>query len=247
MKDFLLEEIVPKRPAGNYPCILIQARMGSTRLPGKVLLPLGKRSMLAFLLKRLRSLSLPIIVATTLLEKDDAIVRCGKECGVSIFRGSEEDVLDRFYKVAGKFETIIRITADCPLTDPDIIIKALDLFYHLKVDYLSNTLNRTYPRGLDVEIFSFKALEKAATEASSLYDREHVTSYITSHPDQFHLANFIDSEDMHEWRLTVDTKEDLELVRKVVESEPGSYLQLKEILKQNPEWKKVNKRIQQKG
>jgi len=240
MKDFLLEKTVPKRPKEVSPCILVQARTGSTRLPGKVLLPLGKTSMLAFLVERLKPTSIPITIATTVLEKDDLIVQCGNECSVPVFRGSEEDVLDRFYKAANTFDTIIRITADCPLTDPDIITKALDLFYHLKVDYLSNTLERTYPRGLDVEIFSFKSLEKAAAAATSLYDREHVTSYITSHPDQFQLANFIDKEDMHDWRLTVDTKEDLDLVRRLVEQGVGSYLELKEILKKNPEWKKIN-------
>ncbi len=246
MKDFLLEETIPKRPKGTSPGILIQARMGSTRLPGKVLMLLGKTSMLAFLLERLKPISIPITIATTVLEKDDAIVQCGKACGLSIVRGSEEDVLDRFYKAADTFDSIVRITSDCPLTDPAIVAKALDLFYHLKVDYLSNTIHRTYPRGLDVEIFSFKSLEKAAKEATSLYDREHVTSYINSHPDQFRLANFIDSEDMHEWRLTVDTKEDLELVRRIVKKGAGSYFRLKEILNQHPEWKRVNEQIRQK-
>jgi len=247
MEDYLLEETIPKRPKESASHIVVQARMGSTRLPGKVLLPLGSSSVLSFLLERLASLSVPITLATTALQKDDVVEHCGREFGVAVFRGSEEDVLDRFWGAAGNVDAIVRITADCPLSDPEIISRALDLFYHLNVDYLSNTLHRTYPRGLDVEIFTRKTLEIAAQESSSPYDREHVTSYITSHPERFCLANFIDSEDLHDWRLTVDTKEDLDLVRSVVEKGPRSYLQLKEILKQNPRWKKINERVEQKG
>jgi len=245
----LLDDTVPKRPEGLSPLIVVQARMGSTRLPGKVLKSLGERSMLAFLLDRLSQITpfVPVIVATTSDPRDEETVRCTDECGVAHFCGSEEDVLDRFYRSSFGADTVIRITADCPLSDPVLISKALDLFYHIGVDYLSNTLNRTYPRGFDVEIFSRKALEEAFQKASSLSDREHVTGFITSNSDLFSLANFVDNEDMHDWRLTVDTKEDLALLRRIVaEDRCGSYRQIKELLRLHPEWKKINEFVKQK-
>jgi len=211
--EYILDNAVSKRPGGKKPLIIVQARMGSTRLPGKIMKSLKGTPMVEVLLKRLFCISpqIPILLATTTLESDDDMVRYVENLGVSVFRGDEQNVLDRFYSAAlqSDSDAIIRITADCPLVDPGIISKMTDVFYSLSVDLLSNVIHRTFPRGFDVEIFSQKALEKAFLRATSLYDQEHVTTYIKSHPELFSIASIIDNEDLSSWRLTVDTREDL--------------------------------------
>lgn len=236
--------------------IIIQARMGSTRLPGKILLPIRGRPMLSYLLERVRNVKSKhsILIATTNLSNDDVIETFCREENVSIFRGSEEDVLSRYYQACCSFPThlIVRITSDCPLIDPQLIDQAIDLMYKSPtLDYVSNTQLRTFPRGMDVEIFTFEALKIAFQEAQSAYDREHVTPYLYKHPEFFNLANFVHIPDVSHYRLTVDTHEDFTLISKIFEhlypvKKHFTLLDVLQVLKDHPEWEKINAHVQQK-
>ncbi len=170
---------------------IVQARMGSTRLPGKALKDLHGRTMLARVVRRaLRSALIDkLVVATTEKKADDVIVSECDSLGISCFRGSEDDVLDRYYQAARAFsaDLIVRITSDCPLIDPEIIDRVVQAFLDNCPDYASNTIESTYPRGLDVEVFAFDALKKAWCEASMDFQHVHVTPYIYLHPDQFRI------------------------------------------------------------
>lgn len=191
--------------------------MGSTRLPGKVLLPIGHLSMLARVINRVRRAESveEVVVATSNNPEDDRIAEEAKLHNAQVFRGDEKDVLDRYYQAAKQFGAgiIIRITADCPLIDPQVIDQVMMTFMQKKPDYASNCLQRTYPRGLDVEAMTFAALEKAWSEAKFTFQRSHVTPYIHKNPDQFNLESVTAGADSSRFRWTVDTKEDLELVR----------------------------------
>lgn len=218
-QEFFLDSSV-RRPQNTSPLIIVQARMGSTRLPGKILKKIHNKPLLQILLERLLFVEKPVslLVATTDQRRDDVTVDCVRGVGVDYFRGNENDVLDRYYKAfKGKnVDAIVRITADCPLMDPTLVSQALNLFYALSVDYLSNTLRRTYPRGFDIEIIKPSALSKAAIEATTPYEREHVTPYIINHKDLFTHANFICDCDLSQWSVTVDTQEDFNFVEKIV-------------------------------
>ncbi len=200
---------------------IIQARTGSTRLPGKVLLKLAGKTMLSQVIERVKRAKKidEIIIATTTSKKDEVVIKIAKAENVKFFSGNENDVLDRYYNAAKKFEAdiIARITSDCPLIDPKIIDNTIELFEKEKADYASNVFERTFPRGLDVEIFSFKALEKAWKEAKENVYREHVTSYIYGNPKMFKLASLTAEKKFFapELRFCVDTKEDFELMKKI--------------------------------
>jgi spore coat polysaccharide biosynthesis protein SpsF len=203
---------------------IIQARMGSTRLPGKVLRPLCGKTILAHVIERVRaSRSVDeIIVATTDRPADDALAALIPTLDARLFRGSEDDVLSRFYLAAqeNKADTIVRITSDCPLFDGDVLramIAAFSTRRHSgeRLNYLSNTLTRTYPRGLDAEIFDVATLERAHRDATQPFEREHVTPYIYGHPDQFALSNFAGTPDLSEHRWTLDTEEDWQLIEAI--------------------------------
>lgn len=195
--------------------------MGSTRLPGKVLLTVAGRPMLAWQLDRLRSTSpdLRVAVATSQREADDPIAALCTELGVPVVRGSELDVLDRYHLAAEQLHAnpVIRVTADCPLIDPLIVVKVLDLWSASGADYASNTLERTFPRGLDTEVMSFGALETAWHEARAAHEREHVTPFIYRRPERFTLANLRNSLDEGARRWTVDTADDLAFTRTIFE------------------------------
>jgi spore coat polysaccharide biosynthesis protein SpsF (cytidylyltransferase family) len=158
-----------------------------------------------------------VIVATTNLPADDIIEDLCKEIDIDCFRGSSDDVLDRFYRAALKYKAdiIVRITADCPIIDPHLIDKAVKEFLSSNYDYLSNTLEPTYPDGLDVEVFSFDALRKAWQEAKLVSEREHVTPYIRNHPEIFRLKNIRNDVDLSRLRWTVDEERDLKFVREI--------------------------------
>ena len=205
---------------------IVQARMGSTRLPGKVLLSLCGKSVLAHVVERVRvSRAIDeVIVATTDRQADDAIAALATELGTVPFRGSEEDVLSRYYLAAveRQAEIIVRVTADCPLFDGDLLRAMLAPFaagcgqvQGPGIDYLSNTLTRTYPRGLDAEIFTFTALERAYRAATHAFEREHVTPFIYSHPELFTLRNFAGDRDYSRHRWTLDTEEDWQLIEAI--------------------------------
>ena len=198
---------------------IIQARMASTRLPGKVLRPIEGRSMLGWVCERVRRASTidGLVVATTTEPDDRQIV---DECGrmrVPVFRGSERDVLERYHKAARLHaaDVVVRITADCPLIDPGVIDLVVHEFMDHSPDYASNTLRRTWPRGLDTEVMTAAALQRARREATEPYERVHVTPYLYRHPELFRLHAVTGDEDHSGARWTVDTPEDLEFVRVV--------------------------------
>jgi len=198
---------------------VIQARMGSTRLPGKVLKDIGGATMLARVVRRTQRARLldGVVIATSVAEPDEAVVIEASKLGVPVFRGSEEDVLDRYYQaaLAHKAEVVARITSDCPLIDAEVIDHVVSVFLHEAPDYASNSLIRTYPRGLDIEVMAMEALARAWREAREPYERAHVTPYIYRNPEKFRLLSVKSDTDYSAYRWTVDTPEDLELVRAV--------------------------------
>jgi glutamate-1-semialdehyde 2,1-aminomutase/spore coat polysaccharide biosynthesis protein SpsF len=206
---------------------VVQARMGSSRLPNKVLEPILDRPMLQHVVERVRQAQTveQVVVATTDRPADDAIETfCRTRC-IDVFRGSEEDVLDRFYRASSAFhaDVVVRITADCPLIDPAVLDKVVRRMLDGNVDYVTNRLRYTYPDGLDVETFSFATLEKAWKEAHLPADREHVTSYIRN-PERFRIAGVENATDLspRNLRWTVDEPSDLQFVRAVYERLGGN-------------------------
>ena len=210
---------------------IIQARMGSSRLPGKVLMPILNRPILYYIVERLKRVQAvdQIIIATSDLKKDNAIEIYCKINQIDIFRGSEEDVLDRYYQAAKKADadTIIRITADCPLIDPCILQKLIGVFYKEKSDYycvgtgattaVKKHYNR-YPNGLNAEIFTSEALETAWLHGKENKYREHVTTFIWCNEDIFNVGIMPCSQgDFSDYRWTVDFFEDYQLVQRIYE------------------------------
>ena len=235
---------------------IVQARLGSTRLPGKVLKRIKEdKIVLDYVFERIRKSKKidEIVLATTTNNNDEKLVLYAKKNRLKFFRGSEEDVLSRYYLAAKEFnaDIIVRITSDCPLIDPEIIDKMIDMHINSDSDYTSNTINRTYPRGLDVEIFNFDALEISYKNAHETYQREHVTPYISQNKNMFNLQNYdakgkIKRPDI---RITVDTKEDLELIRRIAlnfENLDFTSDDIIDFLDQNPELLKINENIKQK-
>ena len=200
---------------------IIQARMSSTRFPGKVLREILGKPMLWHLLNRVKKSGLikKIVVATSTKEIDQPILGIARDCGVESFAGSEEDVLDRYYQAAKKFfaDPIVRITADCPLIDPQVSDKVIE--YYLRnngdIDYACNVAPPTYPDGLDTEVFSFAALEKAWKEAKKQTEREYVTSYIWKNKQIFRQLNVACAADLSHMRWTVDEEKDFLFVTEI--------------------------------
>ncbi|MCL4442404.1 MAG: glycosyltransferase family protein [Firmicutes bacterium] len=236
---------------------IIQARMGSTRLPGKVLKDLSGKTVLEHLIDRVKQSKHidEIVIATTLSEKDNAIVSESNRCGVRHFRGSEDDVLGRYYYAAKETnaDTVLRITSDCPLIDPQVI-DAVVAFYHNNhysiVTNAGNDLNqRTYPRGLDLEVFSFESLQNAFYNAKEKYQREHVTPYIYENvEDVFYFKNNIDYS---RYRWTVDTEEDFELISMVYKflykgRHDFYFNDILELFEKHPELVRINEHVEQK-
>jgi len=233
---------------------IIQARTGSTRLPGKVLADVGGKTMLARVTERLqRASSLnELLVATTDLPADDLVVAECRKYSVSISRGDQEDVLDRYYRAAqlAKADVIVRITSDCPLIDPEITDKTVSAFLEATPDYAANTLVRTYPRGLDTEVFSMEALARAWREAAIPYQRAHVTPYFYENPSKFRLVSVSAPQDLSEFRWTVDTPEDLEFVRGIYQRFEGRVFGWRDVLtllEREPELTDLNRLIAQKA
>lgn len=204
--------------------IIIQARMTSTRLPGKILKEVLNKPLLEYQIERLRRVNFAdnILIATTINDTDQPIVDFCSQHNIEIFRGSENNVLSRYYQSAKKInaDAVIRITSDCPLIDPQIVDNITQFYLEnsAKYDYVSNTLNRTYPYGMDTEIFSFKALEEAYNEASSQSALEHVTPFIYSNQNCYRLYNVVNNIDYSNYRWTVDTEEDFKLITEIIRS-----------------------------
>lgn len=246
--------MIPKRSV----VIIVQARLGSTRLPRKVVREVMGKPLLGFLLERLQRVkeAQRIIVATTKEPQDDLLVSLCETLSVETFRGASDNVLERYYlaSLASGAETVVRITADCPLMDPSIVDKAIVAYMESlpPVDYLSNTVFRTYPRGMDVEVFSHKALRIAFEEHKDLYSQEHVTPYIYQHPDIFRLGEFNYAKDHHKIRLTVDEEADFVLIKKIIEYlyPINPHFTLEEVLdclEKHPDWKKINAHVIQQS
>jgi len=200
---------------------IIQARMGSSRLPGKTLMELDDtKTTLDFVIDQLSFSKLidRVIIATTSLDKDNIIEENARSLGINCFRGSETDVLDRYYRCAKYFDmkTIVRITADCPIIDPTIVDKVIEQFHSGDYDYATNTIFRTYPTGTDVEIFSFQSLEKSWHEAKLSSEREHVTPFLRNKNSGFKIKNVENEENVSHLRWTLDMNEDLILIREIV-------------------------------
>jgi spore coat polysaccharide biosynthesis protein SpsF len=232
--------------------VIIQARSESTRLPGKVLLKIMDKTILEYLVERVKKAKniKDIIVATTTKEEDSHIVNLVRKLKVNAFRGSEDDVLDRFYQAAKMFNAkhIVRITADCPFMDPKIIDDAVSYYFKSGADYCSNVLERTFPDGEDIEVFSFSALERAWKDANLTSEREHVTPYIVKHPEKFNLTNFKNETDFSENRWTLDRVEDFRFIKAILEvlypANPDFHMEdILEFLKRNPQLKDINRNI----
>ena len=238
--------------------VITQARTGSTRLPGKIFKEVLGKSLLEYHLERLRDIRQAddIVIATTDQPADDKIAGFCREKNVNCYRGSEDDVLDRYYRAAKEYEAkaIVRVTSDCPLLDPEVVDGVITAFRDNaeKFDYASNTLERTYPRGLDCEIFSTAVLEEIHGLAGDKADREHVTAYIYRHPEKYRLLNVPRILDVSRYRWTVDTPDDFELIRRILEAlyPVNPKFRLDDCLRlfeQNPEWEKINQHIVQKA
>lgn len=232
---------------------IIQARMSSTRLPGKVLESVSGRPLLWYTVERVRLCSEveDVVVATSDREADDPIESFCGENGVECFRGDHDDVLKRFVEASKKYDAdiIVRITGDCPLVDPGVIGEVIKRFKSDECDYSSNVFERTYPHGLDVEVFSREALERSDSETKDAAEREHVTRYIRNNPELFRTASITNDEDLSDFRWTVDEPEDLELIRKIYEHfgrHDFSWEELIEAFRENPEWEEINRGVREK-
>lgn len=236
---------------------IIQARMGSTRLPNKVLMDIAGKPMLWHILNRLKYSKLinEIVIATTTKGSDDSIEAFCKKNSVFCFRGNEEDVLERYYQAASMYKAkmIVRITADCPLIDPKIVDLVIERHIKSEADYTSNTIKRTYPRGLDTEIFNYNVLKKAYNQAKAQPEREHVTIYFYRHPEIFKLESVEAQAEFYrpDIRICVDTQEDLQLVRKIFEEfsdKEGMFLaeDIIDLCSREPQILKINSAVQQK-
>jgi spore coat polysaccharide biosynthesis protein SpsF len=249
------ERITKDVEKGMKTVAIIQARMGSTRLPGKVLRNIAGRPMLMRVIDRVRGARRinEIVLATSALRGDDAIEAFCREQRVLCHRGSESDVLDRYYRAAESVQadTVVRITADCPLIEPSIIDAMLEVFVNTgKYDCVSNTIApRTFPRGLDAEVFSISALKKAWDNDKNPVWREHVTPYIYHHTEIFRIFVHTDTIDRSTMRWTVDTPEDLEFVHRVYEAMGNKWFcwtDVLTLLQKHPELIALNSHVQQK-
>lgn len=229
---------------------IIQARLGASRLPGKVLLKVLDKTILEYVAERVKASRnvQEVIVATTVKKEDSAVANLVVKRGINVFRGSEEDVLDRYYQAAKLFKVknIVRITADCPLIDPKIIDEVIKRYFDSGADYCSNTLEESFPDGEDVEVFSFNALSDAWENANLLSEREHVTSYIKKHPEKFKLVSMKNKENLSGKRWTLDRREDFEFIRLVLEylypKNPNFHMEdVLGFLQENPHLEDINK------
>jgi len=236
---------------------VVQARMGSTRLPGKVLMDVAGETMLARTVRRVakaRNIS-SICVATTLEPEDAAIAAEAEQLGAAVFRGSTTDVLDRYLGAARlrEADAVVRITSDCPLIDAGVLSRVVQEFCDAvpPVDYCSNTIRRSYPRGLDTEVIRRSALERAGREAQLAHEREHVTPYLHEHPDRFRLLSVTNGDDWSQLRWTVDVEEDLILVREIYGrlGADGAFgwQDAVELLRREPQLAALNAHVEQKA
>jgi spore coat polysaccharide biosynthesis protein SpsF len=233
---------------------IIQARTGSTRLPGKVLRPLLGEPLLVHVVRRVeRAATIDrTVVATTTLPADDAIVELGAADGWTVERGSEQDLLSRYLDAARAHdaERVVRITSDCPLIDAAVIDEVVTALAAAGADYASNTLEpRTFPRGLDVEAMTMVALESADREDHDPGSREHATPFLYRHPERYRLTGIRLPVDLSGHRWTVDTPEDYELVRRIYDAlgrDDFGWREALAVVEANPDWSDLNRHVAQK-
>ena len=234
--------------------IISQARMTSTRLPGKILKEINGKSILQYHLERLQKTGFDIAIATTTNQTDNIVADFALKHSIACHRGSENNVLSRFYETAVKFkyDIIVRVTSDCPLIDQHLIRNAVDKYLQLNNSnlYLSNCIERTFARGFDFEIFSFQSLEEAFEKASDISDLEHVTPYIWKNKSRktelYHVKQTNNNSNL---RITVDTSEDFELFKTLIEkykADTLSYTEIETILLNHSELVALNAHIEQK-
>jgi spore coat polysaccharide biosynthesis protein SpsF len=236
----------------------IEARMGSSRLPSKVLLPALGEPMLMHLVRRLRAVPSidAIVIATTINSSDDSIARFAKGAGVLCFRGSEDDVLARVIG-AGELahaEILVEITGDCPIIDPDLVEQTIRMFFNHSAQYASNSVVRSYPDGMDTQVMSFEGLKSSALMTNDPLDHEHVSRFMWKHPEIYSCVHLIAPPSLH-WPglgLTLDEESDYQLLMKIIESlAPNnpifSCLDVVQLLRQNPDWVEINKAVVRKG
>jgi len=237
---------------------IIEARMTSSRLPGKVLLQAAGKPMLEHLVNRLRAVpSLRgIVLATTTNKADDELKELSVRMGIDCYRGSENDVMARVIGAAEsvKADIVVEITGDCPIIDPKIVEQTIGAFKANKSDYASNSHIRSFPDGMDTQVFWLDALKRSAAMTSNALDHEHVTLHIRNHPEIFSKINVLAPPELHwpELGLTLDEPKDYELLKKIIEYfEPNyplfSCLDIIRLLRQNPEWVAINQAVVRKG
>lgn len=236
--------------------IIIQARLGSTRLPKKILKDLSGKSVLEHVvdrMKRVEDIS-EVVVATTTESRDDELCEFLSQKQIKYYRGSENHVLSRFYETAKEFDfdVVVRITSDCPLIDPKVTKQIIDYYLSESYDMVTNggadISNRTFPRGFDTSVFSFGVLEEAFLKATTNREFEHVTPYIY---DNKHVGYFKNEQDYSKYRLTLDTPEDFKLINCIYENlyNDNNFFGLEEIvnfLTENPHLRLINSNIKQK-
>lgn len=232
--------------------IIIQARMESKRLPGKVLMPLENQPVLSRVLAQLKNITGVdrAIIATTELASDDPIVSYCKQNHVDYYRGSTEDVLERYYACARKFslKTIIRVTADCPLIDPAILWKTVQIHLEMDADYTSNRLTPRFPQGLDVDVLKFSALEKVFKTAAEPLEREHVVIHIWKNRSRFSVQELVSKEDYSKYRWVLDWPEDYTFLSKIFgylrdAAQPLFMQQVLDVLQKHPEWLAIHEKL----
>ena len=230
---------------------IIQARMGSTRLPGKVMKLLDdEHPLLFYVINQLKYSKLidKIIIATTNLKEDDVIKNFCKSQKIECFRGEENDVLDRHYQCAKKysFSTIIRMPSDKPLLDPTVVDDVVRIFNSNSYDYITNFLPSTTPGGTEVEVFSFESLKKSWNDAELPSEKEHVTNYIYNNKDKFRIFNVKNEKDLSKFRWVIDREEDYILVKKIVSKIDKEPILIKDILglfEREPELIEINSHV----
>jgi spore coat polysaccharide biosynthesis protein SpsF len=242
---------------GERTVAIIEARMASTRLPGKVLMPAGGQPMLAHLVRRLRAVpSLDdIVLATTTDPADDVLQRFADDAGIGCHRGSVEDVMQRVLDAAtaAAAGVVVGITGDCPVIDPDIVEQAIRMFQAHDVDYASNCVVRSYPDGMDVQVYWLQALRRSAASTSERLDREHVTLHMRRHPESFRHVHLVAPPSLHwpELGLTLDEPADYALLSQLVESFPDRPLfgcgEAIAALRADPRLLALNRGVRRKG
>ncbi len=236
----------------------IEARMGSSRLPGKVLLPALGRPMLDHLVSRLRSVPSidEVVLATTTSAADTPLVRFAEAAQLRVFRGSEQDVMSRVIgaAAAGSADVIVEITADCPIIDPDVVEQTIRVFLNNEADYVANCHVRSYPDGMDTQVFRLSTLQRSAGMTDDRLDREHVSLHIRNHPEIFRHIHLVAPPSLH-WPglgLTLDEESDYRLLKQIIETlapeDPlfgcGAVIDL---LRARPDWVDINRAVVRKG